>query len=291
MRYLSSMSLAIIVLMALACTAAPDNDATVEARLAQERSIEATVEARVKVREEQASEPTATPWVVRVTATPAATPKDSYFYSAEEYRNNDNWHRAIDQYTKHIERFPDYAPAYNYRGVSYGHLGEFGTAVDDYTKAIEIDPLYFNPYANRGVAYYRLKNYPRAINDLTTAIQLDPDDALITEVSRTAALAFAYSYRGKSHAAIKYYQLPSTTSPRPSNLTLRRPLTTSTELRVTQNVDNIKKQLMITPKPSVSAMSGATATVHSYTIGRGSTETPNTTTGLPKPLSTTLPKP
>ena len=60
--------------MALACTATPDIEATVEARLVQERAIEATVEAWVKVREEQASEPTATPWVVRVTAEPTATP-------------------------------------------------------------------------------------------------------------------------------------------------------------------------------------------------------------------------
>ena len=55
MRYLSSISLALIVLMALACTATPNIDATVEARVAQERAIEATVEARVKIREEQAS--------------------------------------------------------------------------------------------------------------------------------------------------------------------------------------------------------------------------------------------
>ena len=63
MRYLSSISLALIVhvllsigvLMTLACTATPNIDATVEARVAQERAIEATVEARVKIREEQAS--------------------------------------------------------------------------------------------------------------------------------------------------------------------------------------------------------------------------------------------
>ena len=46
-------SLAAVVLMALACTAAPaelttDIEATVEARLAQEKTIEATVEARLK---------------------------------------------------------------------------------------------------------------------------------------------------------------------------------------------------------------------------------------------------
>ena len=74
MRYLSSISLALVVLMALAACSSTDIEATVEARLGQERAIEATVEAWVKVREEQASEPTATPWVVRVTAEPTATP-------------------------------------------------------------------------------------------------------------------------------------------------------------------------------------------------------------------------
>ena len=72
MRYLSSISLALIVLMALVACSSTDIEATVEARLGQERAIEATVEARVK--KEQASKPTATPWVVRVTAEPTPTP-------------------------------------------------------------------------------------------------------------------------------------------------------------------------------------------------------------------------
>jgi len=58
MRYLSSISLALVVLMALACSST-DIEATVEARLGQERAIEAAVEARVK--EEKASQPTPTP--------------------------------------------------------------------------------------------------------------------------------------------------------------------------------------------------------------------------------------
>ena len=81
MRYLSTLSLAlivhvllsIVVLMALACSST-DIEATVEARLGQERAIEATVEARLKVKEAQSLEPTATPWVVRVTAVPTITP-------------------------------------------------------------------------------------------------------------------------------------------------------------------------------------------------------------------------
>ena len=53
MRYLSSISLALIVLMALACTATPAEptrniEATVEARLAQERAVGKTVEAEDK---------------------------------------------------------------------------------------------------------------------------------------------------------------------------------------------------------------------------------------------------
>ena len=72
MRYVTPISLALVVLMALVACSSTDIEATVEARLGQERAIEATVEARVK--KEQASKPTATPWVVRVTAEPTPTP-------------------------------------------------------------------------------------------------------------------------------------------------------------------------------------------------------------------------
>ena len=68
MRYLSSISLALVVLMALAACSSTDIEATVEARLGQERAIEATVEARVK--EEKASLPTPAP---TPTPTPTAT--------------------------------------------------------------------------------------------------------------------------------------------------------------------------------------------------------------------------
>ena len=59
MGYLSSISLALVVLMALVACSSTDIEATVEARLGQERAIEAAVEARVK--EEKASQPTPTP--------------------------------------------------------------------------------------------------------------------------------------------------------------------------------------------------------------------------------------
>jgi len=64
---------AVVVGLMVACSST-DIEATVEARLGQERAIEATVEARVKVNGAQASEPTATPRVVRVIAAPTVTP-------------------------------------------------------------------------------------------------------------------------------------------------------------------------------------------------------------------------
>ena len=92
MRYLTSISLAlivhvllfIVVLMVLACTATPATlaptpniDATIEARFAQERGVEATVEA--KANELVADQPTPTPTrtptpIPTLTATPRPTP-------------------------------------------------------------------------------------------------------------------------------------------------------------------------------------------------------------------------
>ena len=97
MRYLSSISLALIVLMALACTATPAEptpniDATVEARLAQEREIEATVEARLA--EEKPAKPTPIPTVKRP-PTKVPTPTQNYFAQAQLLNR---WQSALAYY-------------------------------------------------------------------------------------------------------------------------------------------------------------------------------------------------
>ena len=98
---------------------------------------------------------------------------------------------AIVDYTKAIELNPDYAEAYNNRGVAYHLKKEYDSAIIDFSKAIELNPDYAIAYNNRGRAYGvkgevdSLTTRPdspdskraviRAIKDYNPAIGLNPE--------------------------------------------------------------------------------------------------------------------
>ena len=85
--------------------------------------------------------------------------------------------KAIEAYSRAIALNPDYAKAYNNRGIAYREKGDFDRAIEDYNKAIELNPDYAEPYINRGVAYDNKGDFDRAIEDHNTAIKLNPDYA------------------------------------------------------------------------------------------------------------------
>ena len=51
-----------------------------------------------------------------------------------------NFTQAMSDYNKAIEINPNYAEAYNNRGIIYDKQGNFTQAMSDYNKAIEINP-------------------------------------------------------------------------------------------------------------------------------------------------------
>ena len=97
--------------------------------------------------------------------------------------------QTIEDYKKALELKPDYAEVY----LSLGNLHlvvfkEYKEAVECYDVAIELKPDYSEAYNNRGAAYFELKKYEQAISDATKAIELDPSHA-----------ATAYQMRGESY--------------------------------------------------------------------------------------------
>jgi len=56
-------------------------------------------------------------------------------------------------YNQAIQLNPNFAEAYNNRGVSYVDLKQYGQAIADYNQAIQLDPNYADSYNNRGVVY------------------------------------------------------------------------------------------------------------------------------------------
>ena len=100
---------------------------------------------------------------------------------------------AIEAYTSAIALDPNYAAAYNNRGVAYKNKGQNDRAIEDYNKAIALDPNYAAAYNNRGIAYNDKGQYDRAIEDYSKAIALNPN------------LAFAYVQRGHMYGSKEQY--------------------------------------------------------------------------------------
>lgn len=88
------------------------------------------------------------------------------------YRKKGNHTCAIADYTKAIELKPDFAKAYNNRGNAYSDKGNYGRAIDDYTKAIKLKPDFINAYYNRGIAYLRKDDHDRSAASLAKAKRL-----------------------------------------------------------------------------------------------------------------------
>ena len=54
-------------------------------------------------------------------------------------------------------------------------MSDYGQVIADLNKAIELDPDYARAYNNRGIAYTDQGDYARAIADLNKAIELNHD--------------------------------------------------------------------------------------------------------------------
>ena len=108
--------------------------------------------------------------------------------TAEEWFNlgNNKWdlgdkQGAIADYNQAIQIKPDFAYAYNNRGLAKYKLGDDQGAIADYNQAISIKPdhanTYMGPYMGRGVAKYNLGDKQGALTDFNQAIQIKPDYA------------------------------------------------------------------------------------------------------------------
>jgi len=81
---------------------------------------------------------------------------------------------AIGHHNIALTIMPDYALAFNNRGVAYASIGMHQNAFDDFNNAIHLKQNYANAYRNRGLLYGTLEDYFSAIKDHNKAIEFDP---------------------------------------------------------------------------------------------------------------------
>ena len=103
---------------------------------------------------------------------------NEWFEKGKNYYLNKEYDKAIEAYTSAIVLDPNYARAYNNRGIAYVYKGRYDRAIEDYSKAIVLDPNLAQAYNNRGIAYGMKGQYDRAIEDFNKTIALDPNNAI-----------------------------------------------------------------------------------------------------------------
>ncbi|MGB3262319.1 MAG: tetratricopeptide repeat protein [Microcoleus sp.] len=100
-------------------------------------------------------------------------PAEDLFNSASTKSEAGDLEGAIADYTAAIRLNPNYAQAYNKRGIIHGrNLKDYPAAKADFDRAIEIDPNYGDAYYNRARVREFLKDKEGAIGDYQKAADI-----------------------------------------------------------------------------------------------------------------------
>jgi tetratricopeptide (TPR) repeat protein len=79
---------------------------------------------------------------------------------------------AIEYLNSAIKLQPDYARAYNARGIAYNNLGQYQQAIEDFNEAIRLQPNDSKAYVNRSYAYSKLSKHNLGCRDAQKACEL-----------------------------------------------------------------------------------------------------------------------
>lgn len=112
--------------------------------------------------------------------------------------------KAVEYYSKAIEKNPEYSGAYYERGYCYQTIQEYPEAIADLDKAIEynknweIDSNLATAYLTRGYIYYSMQpqtveNVSKALADWTMSIKLNPND-YVAHMNRGLANQFLRNF-------------------------------------------------------------------------------------------------
>jgi tetratricopeptide (TPR) repeat protein len=90
------------------------------------------------------------------------------------YLNDREYQKTIVDLTHDLALNPSSKEAYYSRGMALRSTGEFDSAVADLKRAIGLDPSYLAAVIWLGRTYYAMDNYTLAIEQFSRAIELDP---------------------------------------------------------------------------------------------------------------------
>jgi len=102
-----------------------------------------------------------------------------YGRRADLYRHQEQYERAIADYSQQIHLEPENANAFASRGECYCCLGNTKQGLADFSRAIRINPRHLYARANRAMIYAELEAWEPALRDLSAAIELDSHNPML----------------------------------------------------------------------------------------------------------------
>jgi lipoprotein NlpI len=109
---------------------------------------------------------------------------------------------AIASFDKAIRLKPNFAEAYNSRGIVYNNLAQHERAIKDYGEAVRLNARYAEAYYNRANAYSDSGQYELALKDYGAALDLNPGYA---EAYHNRSLAYLSLARGEAATDARAY--------------------------------------------------------------------------------------
>ncbi|MBW4480435.1 MAG: tetratricopeptide repeat protein [Tolypothrix brevis GSE-NOS-MK-07-07A] len=102
---------------------------------------------------------------------------DNFYIEANQKYARKDYKGAIEDLNQAIRLNPNYAYAYNNRGIARKYLGDKQQALADYNTAIKINPNFAAAYYNRGVIHAEMGEKLLALADYNQAIKIDSKNA------------------------------------------------------------------------------------------------------------------
>ena len=150
-----------------------------------------------------------------------STNAEAYLGRGRLYWLSVDYHRAVADLNRAIERDPDLTWAYYFRGISRLHLSVFDKGIADLTRVITAekfpDDILIRALHLRGIGYMNLERYPEAISDISACIERDYDAEMPGYFFERARL---YEAVGQPESAIPDYESYLALNPEASKQTV-----------------------------------------------------------------------
>lgn len=105
--------------------------------------------------------------------------RDRFFLRGNVALSEKSYDDAVKFYSEAIKIDPEYAIAYNNRGITYFEDDDLISSITDYTKAIRIDGNFTDAYFNRANSLIGLGRYDEALEDLNVVKVAYPDSSYV----------------------------------------------------------------------------------------------------------------